>query len=94
VVCNYIVCTILGYENTRLAIVAYAIAHGIAGMGERSVGQWASQLGVSKQALSKEVTWFRDTGECSIAFGALKTDAARTKYQTAQNERYARMRNL
>ncbi len=86
-ICNHVVCTILGYSNVRLALIAYAIAHGIGGLGENSIQEWAKRLGVTKQAISKEITWFRDVYRLE-AMGALKTNGARTKYQKAQNDRY------
>jgi len=92
IVCNHIVCTILGYSNPRLALIAYAIAHGLGGLGEHSVREWASKLGVTKQDLSKEITWFRDVYNLE-AMGALKTNHARNGYRKAQNERYKRKSN-
>ena len=87
IVCNHVFCTILGYSNPRLALIAYCIAHGLGGLGEQSVQEWAKKLGVTKQALSKEITWFRDVYNLE-AMGSLKTNGARTKYRKVQNERY------
>jgi len=87
IVCNHVFCTILGYSNPRLALIAYCIAHGLGGLGEKSIQEWAKKLSVTKQALSKEVTWFRDVYSLE-AMGSLKTDKARIKYRKVQNERY------
>jgi hypothetical protein len=86
---NHIVCTILGYSNPHLAMVAYAIAHGLGGLGEHSIREWAAIFGVSKQDLSKEVTVFRDVYDLE-ALGSLKTNQARNGYRKAQLERHKR----
>src|SRR5208282_4040204 len=85
-VCAHIICTILGYSNVRLALTAYCIAHNIGGLSEESIEQQAKRLGVTKQALSKEVTRFRDVYDIE-AMGALKTNLARTHYRDAQKRR-------
>jgi|SRR5271166_1462194 len=85
-VCSHVICTILGYGNVRLALTAYCIAHNIGGLTQESIEQQAKRLGVTKQALSKEVTWFRDVYDIE-AMGALKTNLAREHYRAAQKMR-------
>lgn len=84
----FILATILSHSNVRLAIRAYCIAHGLAGLSECTIEDQARELGVTKQALSKEVCWFRDVSGLRQSFGNLKTNEARNHYREAQLARY------
>jgi len=89
---SFVIHTILGYPNARLALIAFAFAHGLCGISQKTIEQWATELGVTKQALSKVITEFRDMNPGQPAFGALKSDRARDKYSEAQIKRHATLR--
>ena len=86
-VIGHVFCTVLGYSNVQLALIAFCIAHDIGGLNGESIETQARRLGVTKQALSKEVTWFRDVYDIEAALGTLKTNLARDHYREAQKAR-------
>jgi hypothetical protein len=70
-------------DNQALAIKAFFIAAGFTSVVAETLDQVADNLGITKQAVSKEVTFFRDL--CGFrALGAAKSEQAREACREGQ----------
>jgi hypothetical protein len=74
---------LLQQDNPKIAIQAFLRAWGFTSIVDNSLESAGSELGVTKQAISKQVTFFRDMWKLR-SLGPNKTDDAREIYREVQ----------
>jgi hypothetical protein len=81
---------IMERDHQMIAMAAFLHAWGFSQITVESMEKNGHKLGVTKQAVSKEVTYWRDLFK-SRALGTAKSEEARQTYREVQCERYEKL---
>ena len=79
-------------DHATISLTAFCIALGFTSITVESLERIGERLGVTKQAISKELTYFRDLYSVR-SLGAAKSEEARKTYQAVQLDRYDKQRD-
>lgn len=74
-------------DHAQISIMAFFISMGFTSITVESLEEIGQRLGVTKQAVSKELTFFRDMNGVR-PLGSAKSEQARGEYKRVQLERY------
>jgi hypothetical protein len=86
-VIRYVFNDVAKRDHAAISLMAFYIALGFTSITVESLEKMGDRLGVTKQAVSKELTYFRDLYGVR-ALGSAKSEEARETYRDVQIERY------